>query len=186
MVKPKNFIKAIRKGVGLFAVAFITVGAVTYAGTSAEATPIQSAAVVQSVAKSGGCLAHHTKRFCKINHARLIVKAQKGDPYVYGAAGPDAFDCSGLMMYSFGKAGLYLPRSAQDQYNYVRHIPLSQAVRGDFLYYHDSSGHVFHAAMFAGRVHGGGIMWEAPRTGLNVRRVKVWQAPRYAGTLRLN
>ena len=53
-----------------------------------------------------------TLRERKIAHAVAVAVNQKGDPYRYGAAGPNAFDCSGLTMFSFHKAHLSLPRRA--------------------------------------------------------------------------
>ena len=50
-----------------------------------------------------------TKRTQRIAQAFDIVRAQKGDPYVYGADGPSAFDCSGLIYYSYRKAGVNVP-----------------------------------------------------------------------------
>jgi cell wall-associated NlpC family hydrolase len=126
-----------------------------------------------------------TLRERKIDHARHIVINQAGDPYVYGADGPDAFDCSGLMYYAYRKAGLEVPRTASDQYQHARHIPRDKTVRGDFLFFHDSGGHVYHVAMMAGRVNGHIIMWHAPHTGTVVHRARPWTGMYYSGTLRL-
>ena len=125
-----------------------------------------------------------TERERKIAHAYQVAINQQGDPYVYGADGPNAFDCSGLTKYSFGKAGLYLPRSSDSQWRYVRHIKRENAQRGDFVFFYNSSG-VYHRGLFAGRVDGVPLMWHAPHSGTVVRRDKIWTSRWLAGTLRL-
>ena len=55
------------------------------------------------------------RRIDKIHQATRIAANQKGDPYVYGAAGPNAFDCSGLTYYAYKKVGISLPRSSDAQ-----------------------------------------------------------------------
>ena len=124
-----------------------------------------------------------SKRARAIHRGLNVAIAQKGDPYVYGAEGPNAFDCSGLTMYSFGKAGLRLPRSSDAQYRYVRHIPKRKLRRGDLVFFH-SGGSVYHVAIFLGR-HGGKVwILHAPHTGTVVKRDPVWTSSWYAGTLR--
>src|SRR5664279_4537753 len=58
----------------------------------------------------------------KIDHAADVAISRIGDPYVYGAAGPNAFDCSGLSMFSYDHSALSLPRTAASQYASVHHI----------------------------------------------------------------
>ncbi|MEP7179040.1 MAG: NlpC/P60 family protein, partial [Pseudonocardiales bacterium] len=58
--------------------------------------------------------------------AVAFATAQIGKPYVFGAAGPDAYDCSGLTMAAWAAAGVSLPHSAADQYNYGTHVGISQ------------------------------------------------------------
>jgi cell wall-associated NlpC family hydrolase len=125
---------------------------------------------------------HH--RAVKIAHAVAVAVNQKGDPYVYGAEGPNAFDCSGLTEYSFAKAGLRLPRTADEQYHSVRHIKKSNIRRGDLVFFHDSGGSVYHVGIFAGRRHGSEYILHAPYTGQVVHRERIWTGSWYAGTLR--
>jgi peptidoglycan DL-endopeptidase CwlO len=87
--------------------------------------------------------------------------AQLGDPYVWGAAGPDAFDCSGLTMYSWGSAGVPLPHSSSAQYSAVRHVSLSELQPGDLVFYYSPISHV---AIYIG----GGQVIDAPYPGLSV------------------
>lgn len=81
--------------------------------------------------------------------ALSVAAAQKEDPYRKGAAGPNAFDCSGLTLYSFKKAGRTLPRTAQGQYNKTHHISSSNRKRGDLVFFINSSG-VYHVGIYAG------------------------------------
>jgi cell wall-associated NlpC family hydrolase len=87
-----------------------------------------------------------------------------GDPYVYGAAGPSSFDCSGLTMWAWAHGGVSLAHSSQSQYSETTHIPISAVQPGDLLFYYSD---IHHVAMYVG----GGMMVEAPHTGANVREV---------------
>lgn len=68
--------------------------------------------------------------------------AQVGKPYIFGAAGPDAFDCSGLTMAAWQAAGVSLPHSAADQYNYGHHVSVDQLSPGDLIFMYSPIGHV--------------------------------------------
>lgn len=71
-----------------------------------------------------------------------------GQSYVWGAVGPKTFDCSGLVMYSYGKSGFTTPRIAQDQFAAARVIPAARAVPGDLVFYHDGVGAVYHVGIY--------------------------------------
>jgi cell wall-associated NlpC family hydrolase len=119
------------------------------------------------------------------NHAANVAISHIGDPYRYGAAGPSAFDCSGLTMFSYGHARLHLPRSAAEQYAAVRHIHPKNMIRGDLVFFHDSSGHVYHVAMFLyWNSHHRAVIIHAPHTGTRVHRQAVWTSAWYSGTRR--
>ncbi|HEY7007343.1 MAG TPA: NlpC/P60 family protein [Jatrophihabitantaceae bacterium] len=82
---------------------------------------------------------------------RKVVREAKthlGQRYVWGAEGPKKFDCSGLVMYSYHKAGFATPRIAEDQFAAARVIPASRAVWGDLVFYHDSTGYVYHVGIY--------------------------------------
>lgn len=78
----------------------------------------------------------------------------QGWNYIYGGSNPNtSFDCSGLVQWCYGKAGISLPRTAQAQYDAVQHIPLSQAKAGDLVFFHStySAGtYVTHVGIYAG------------------------------------
>lgn len=90
-----------------------------------------------------------------------VAAAQKGDPYRYGAAGPDAFDCSGLTLYSYGKAGKKLPRTAQAQYNSTRRISAGSLQPGDLVFIGNSPSGIYHVGIYAGYWSGKSWMWNA-------------------------
>ena len=78
----------------------------------------------------------------------------QGWNYVYGGSNPNtSFDCSGLVQWCYGKAGISLPRTAQAQYDAVQHIPLSQAKAGDLVFFHstyNAGTYVTHVGIYAG------------------------------------
>jgi peptidoglycan DL-endopeptidase CwlO len=72
--------------------------------------------------------------------ALTFARAQLGKPYVFGAQGPDAFDCSGLTMRAFQAAGITIPRVASDQYHHGPRIPPGQEQPGDLVFFVGSDG----------------------------------------------
>ena len=119
----------------------------------------------------------------RVLRAATIALQQIGDRYRYGAAGPRAFDCSGLMQYSFRKAGLRIPRTSSAQARRARRIPKSRLRRGDLMFFTNGGG-VYHAAMFLRRTHGHVLMVHAPGTGQRVQRARPWTNHWFAATLR--
>ena len=103
--------------------------------------------------------------------------AQVGKAYVYGAAGPNAFDCSGLMMMAWAQAGISLPHSSSAQYGVGRHVSSSDLQPGDLVFYYSPISHV---AMYIGN----GLIVEAANPGAGVRVSGVFSMP-YAGATRL-
>ena len=102
--------------------------------------------------------------------AVAAARAVLGAPYVWGATGPNSFDCSGLMQYAYGRAGVSLPRTSQEQRDAGRHIPLSQARPGDLIIYRSDASHV---AMYVGA----GRVIHAPYPGARVRYDPVRMLP---------
>lgn len=108
--------------------------------------------------------------------ALQVAAKQKGDPYRWGATGPNAFDCSGLTLYSYKKVGKKIPRTAQAQYNASHHIAKSSRTAGDLVFFYGSGG-VYHVAIYAG----GGYIWESPKPGSRVHHVKLWSSKVHYG-----
>lgn len=98
------------------------------------------------------------------------AETKLGDPYVYAATGPNAFDCSGLTQWAYGQAGIKIPRTSQEQAKAGTSIPLSAAQPGDLLLfsYPGESGNPApnnHVTMYVGP----NKEIEAPHTGENVK-----------------
>ena len=111
--------------------------------------------------------------------ALRIATSKKGAPYVWGAVGPRSFDCSGLVLYAFKKAGKQLPRTAAQQYNRTRHISASQRRSGDLIFFH-SGNYVYHVGIYAGK----GRILHSPRPGSVVRKEKLWTKHVWYGRVR--
>jgi cell wall-associated NlpC family hydrolase len=105
-----------------------------------------------------------------------------GKPYVWGAAGPNSFDCSGLAMYVWAKAGVYLEHFTGDQWHEGRHVSRSQLEPGDLVFfaYNTSNPSTIH---HVGIYIGGGEMIDAPFTGADVRKDPAFRSD-YIGAVR--
>jgi cell wall-associated NlpC family hydrolase len=104
--------------------------------------------------------------------------AQVNKPYQYGSPGPNSYDCSGLTMASYAEAGISLPHSAAEQYNYGHHVAYGQWKAGDLLFYYSPISHV---TIYVGD----GLMVSAPETGENVKVMAVNLMSGYVGATRL-
>ena len=94
--------------------------------------------------------------------------AEVGKPYVWGATGPNTYDCSGLMLRAFQAAGINLPRVSRQQFYAGGHLPVEQAQPGDLLFYATDPSDpstIHHVVLYLGN----GQMVEAPYTGERVR-----------------
>lgn len=130
--------------------------------------------------KNGG---KQTARSAKIVNASTVALRQVGDPYRYGSAGPNAFDCSGLMQFSFRQAGISIPRTSRAQAAGARKIAKKNLRRGDLMFFHNG-GRVYHVAMFLGRKNGRVQMVHSPSSGKRVHRTTPWTSSWFAGTYR--
>lgn len=87
---------------------------------------------------------------------------QIGKPYVWGAEGPDSFDCSGLTSQAWASAGRTLPRTSQEQWRQLRKVPVNALRPGDLVVYFPKATHV---ALYIGN----GLVVQAPRPGSRVK-----------------
>lgn len=142
---------------------------------------VGAVAVLTLVLPSGP--ADASTRHPRVAHALAIAEAQRGDPYVYGAAGPNAFDCSGLTSYSYKHANRWLPRTSDQQWRYARHISKSNLRKGDLMFFLNG-GNVYHVGIFVGRSNGRAMILHASRPGTPVKIDPVWTGDWRAGTLR--
>jgi cell wall-associated NlpC family hydrolase len=115
--------------------------------------------------------------------AKDIAMRQRGDAYAYGAAGPDRFDCSGLVFYSFRRAGFPVPRTSGAQAGFARRIAKQDMRAGDLMFFTGSGG-VYHAAIFLKWSHGHAVMVHSPGSGQRVRVAVPWTSSWFGGTLR--
>ena len=96
------------------------------------------------------------------------AEAQIGKPYLWGATGPDTFDCSGLAMMAYRAAGITIPRTSQQQWAYGHQVPASRVQPGDLVFFAGSDG-TMTAPGHVGIVTGRGTMIDAPMSGEVVR-----------------
>ena len=144
-------------------------------------TKIQSSAYSQALA-----IASRTGSFPNIDipggnslgaEALRYALSKQGDPYVWGAAGPDQFDCSGLVMWAYEQVGINLPHYTGNQYNSGEHISQNQLEPGDLVFFYPDISHV-------GMYIGNGMMVDAPDFGEDVKVERVyWNV--YAGAVRI-
>ena len=116
-------------------------------------------------------------------HAFLEAAVSRlGMPYIWGAAGPTSFDCSGLVQWSFRQAGVIMPRVAADQARTGPAVPVNQLQPGDLLFYHTdptAPDYISHVAIYLGD----GKMIQAPEPGMNVEIVPVDLGSGFAGAI---
>lgn len=98
-----------------------------------------------------------------------VAAAQAGDPYSYGAAGPNSFDCSGLTQYVHSQVGIDLPRTTSQQRAAVPRIPKSEMKPGDLVFFGSGSS-PYHVGIYAG----GNQIWAAPEPGDVVHKQDIW------------
>lgn len=126
----------------------------------------------------------------KSNRQKVVATAhrQVGIPYVYGGESRRGFDCSGLVQYVYGKAGVQLPRTADHQFKYGTPVKIGQAKPGDLMFFNTGggSGMVTHVGIYMGNQH----MLHAPKPGKKVQYAKVgprsWFRPRLLGIRRVD
>lgn len=150
----------LRKLVTTFAASIIVFSGMTMAATPAEASLPQS---------------HKTARMVE------VAKAQKGDWYQYGAAGPSRFDCSGLVYYAYKRAGATtVPRTSRAQA--YRSTRVRYPKRGDLVFFYsgaNSKSNVYHVGIYLGNR----MMLHSPKPGGRVRVERIWTSKRFYGRI---
>jgi peptidoglycan DL-endopeptidase CwlO len=147
--------------------------------TPAQQTGIGPGAPPTTSGGGGGGGTYTGPTSTQADKAVAYVYAQLGCPYVYGGVGPcsSGFDCSGLMMQAWASAGIGIPRTSEEQWG-LPHVSTSAMQPGDILEFAGES----HVGMYVG----GGMMIDAPHTGLNVEKVALsgWYSQELDGVVR--
>lgn len=130
------------------------------------------AAAVVLTAPTARAAAPRQSRIARIEH-RVARRALRhvGQRYRDGAAGPRAFDCSGLTLYLYRQFHIRLPHNTQAQYRVTRRITRAHARPGDLVFYH-SGRSVYHVAVYEG--HGVQVAAATPKDG--VVRQRIWSS----------
>ena len=156
---------------------------------SATVAALVAQAPVSGVALASGAAGASAVSGPGLSSAQLSVflkaaVSRLGLPYVWGAAGPRSFDCSGLVQWSLAQAGIVMPRVAVDQARTGPQVPVSQLQPGDLLFYHTdptAPSYISHVAIYLGK----GLMIQAPQPGMNVQVVPADFGSGFAGAVRV-
>lgn len=119
-----------------------------------------------------------------ISRVLAAARAQLGKPYVWGAVGPNSFDCSGFTGFAYAAAGVAMPRTAAQQYLAGPHVALRDLQPGDLLFWATDprdAGSIDHVGMYVG----GDSMIVAPHTG-DVVKIQQVYSTRYFGATRVD
>jgi cell wall-associated NlpC family hydrolase len=140
-------------------------GGTAHATVSSQVTA-PKVTTVAKVAKKKKSWAARQKVVAKV---LTWAKKEKGKPYVYGAAGPNAFDCSGFVGYVYKKAGVRLPRTTGSIYRAVGHkVSWKNLLVGDLVFFYGGRSHVGLITKIVGKKI---YMTHAPHSGDHVRQV---------------
>ncbi|MEU1123653.1 NlpC/P60 family protein [Streptomyces sp. NPDC005899] len=121
-----------------------------------------AASTAQSAWLSSGALTDINREASAAGkQAVAFATAQIGKPYVWGAEGPGSYDCSGLTSQAWAAAKSPIPRTSQEQWRQLPHVPIRDMRPGDLIIYHSDASHV-------GMYVGDGSIVHAPRPGRNV------------------
>ncbi|MEU6356964.1 NlpC/P60 family protein [Streptomyces sp. NPDC047072] len=134
---------------------------------AAELAEQEAAQAQQESASPSSSTATDSSYATKAAKAIAFARAQIGKPYVWGATGPDSYDCSGLTQAAWNAAGISLPRVTYDQVNAGTTVSLADAQPGDLVFFYDDISHV-------GLYIGNGMMIHAPKPGAYVREESIY------------
>jgi peptidoglycan DL-endopeptidase CwlO len=142
--------------------------------------PLQAAIASAGIGADGSISAVYTGTTAtQAGQAVAFAYAQLGKPYAWGATGPDAYDCSGLVQAAWAAAGVSIPRTTYDDWASLPHVSSSSIEPGDLILYSGES----HVAMYVGD----GYIIDAPQTGEDVERIPMntsWYASNEDGVVR--
>ncbi len=108
----------------------------------------------------------------KVDKVLSTLKSKLGKPYVYGASGPNSFDCSGLTYYCYKQVGVYLNRTSSGQSTNGRYVSKSNLKAGDLVFFNSGSSYIRHVGMYVGD----GKFIHAPSPGKTVRYDSIYSS----------
>lgn len=146
-------------------------------GTATDARTQERLEDRRNASKASQTSKKNKKRAALGERAIRAARTRAGRPYVYGAAGPGAFDCSGLVQWSFRKAGKNLPRTSGAQVGATRRV--AHPRRGDLVFF-TNGGSVYHVGIYAGN----NTLWHSSRPGTPVRKDRIWTSSVFYGRVR--
>ncbi|MGD0067075.1 MAG: C40 family peptidase [Streptosporangiaceae bacterium] len=152
-----------------------------YAGGnfSVVSAQLPSSSTAAGCAVTAGAVANISSPNQTVSAAISYAQEQIGKPYLFGGTGPDAFDCSGLVMMAYRAAGIDIARTSEEQWATEVRVPASQVEPGDLVFFAGSDG-TTTAPGHVGLVIGNGEMIEAYATGFPIR-VSTYGKPSSAG-----
>ena len=122
----------------------------------------------------------------QVNREKFVAESKKyvGCPYVYGATGPDSFDCSGLIYYAANQSlGLQLPRTSKALYSFCRIVPREKMEEGDLLFFKtNNTASITHVGIYIGGSQFISAISDGPNSGVIISSLnqEYWQ-PKYVG-----
>ena len=143
-------------------------GGFTVADTNQAGTTVAAAGAGGQSCTDNGMLASFVAPNVIVSEAVNYAEAQIGKPYLFGGTGPDAFDCSGLVMMAYRAAGVNIARTSQQQWLTLPHVPANKVLPGDLVFFAGSDG-TPTAPGHVGLVISKNTMIEAYATGTPVR-----------------
>jgi peptidoglycan DL-endopeptidase CwlO len=143
-------------------------GGFTIASTSQGSTNLAAAGAAGMSCTENNELSSFVAPNALVSQAVTYAEAQLGKPYLLGGTGPDAFDCSGLVMMAYRAAGVDIPRTSQEQWKDLPHVPANKVLPGDLVFFAGSDG-TPTAPGHVGLVIAKNLMIEAYATGTPIR-----------------
>lgn len=135
-----------------------------------QAQPTPAPSTGTGTSTGTGSSAGSSTSTAKGEKALAFARSQTGKPYVWGASGPDSYDCSGLTQAAWKAAGVTLPRTTWDQVKIGTQVSVASAQPGDLVFFYDDISHV-------GLYLGDGMMIHAPKPGAYVREESIYYMP---------
>ena len=157
---------------------FRGVAVAAIAGAGIALSPLPASAAVGGVAAPALAAAPAAASSSAAQKAVDTALAQRGDMYLYGATGPDRFDCSGLTSFAYKAAGVSIPRTSKAQSTIGTAVSKANLKPGDLVFFYSPVSHV-------GMYIGNGQMVHASRAGKPVAVVSVDSMPSFAGARRV-